>query len=288
MLYRILHKTTYDYTDPVSLCHNLAHLTPRSNDRQECRLNRLQIDPAPAVVSSQTDYFGNQATFFSVHSPHRCLEITASHLVEVQADADVKSDATPWEEVRERLRHERSAEWLEASEFVHDSPLVGRDDAFAAYAAKSFTPGRPLLEALTDLNGRIHHDFGYDPKSTTVATPIRQVFEQRRGVCQDFAHFGIACLRSLGLAARYISGYISTVPPPGKEKMLGADATHAWLTAFTSQGWVDIDPTNNVTPGQQHVLLAWGRDYDDVSPVKGVILGGGTHTVKVAVDVMPT
>lgn len=289
MLYRILHKTTYDYAEPVALCHNLAHLTPRSDDRQSCRLCRLQIDPAPAVVASQTDYFGNQATFFTVQTQHRRLSVSASHLVDINAERAFDPEGSPpWDEVRERLRRERSAEMLNAVEFVYNSPYVKGDDQLAAYAAESFPPGRPLLDGVLELNARIHRDFKYDPRSTNVATPLEQVFEQKSGVCQDFSHLGIACLRSLGLAARYVSGYICTAPAPGKERLVGADATHAWLSVFCpGRGWIDIDPTNNVVPSKQHVFLAWGRDYDDVSPIKGVILGGGSHTIHVGVDVQP-
>ncbi|MGE3803987.1 MAG: transglutaminase N-terminal domain-containing protein [Gemmataceae bacterium] len=294
MLYRILHKTTYDYAEPVSLCHNLAHLTPRSDERQQCRLCRLQIDPAPAVISSQTDYFGNQCTFFTVQTQHRQLAVTASHLVEVTStpptgDAPRNDDSPAWDEVRDRLRNERSADLLNAVEYVYDSPYVKCDDMFAGYAAESFPAGRPLLDAVLELTARIHRDFRYDPRTTNLATPLGQVFAQKSGVCQDFSHLGIACLRSLGLPARYVSGYICTKPPPGQERLVGADATHAWLSVYCpGRGWIDFDPTNNVVPSNQHVFLAWGRDYDDVSPIKGVILGGGAHNVHVSVDVQPT
>jgi transglutaminase-like putative cysteine protease len=194
----------------------------------------------------------------------------------------------PWEEVRDQLARDRSPAWLDAFQFTFDSRYVLAAARYADYAANSFTPGRPILEAALDLTRRIHKAFVYDPRATTLATPVAEVFEKRRGVCQDFAHLMLACLRSLGLAVRYVSGYLSTVPPPGKERLVGADATHAWVSVFCGLGgWIDLDPTNDQIPADRHVLLAWGRDYDDVSPLKGVILGGGQHVVKVSVDVLP-
>jgi transglutaminase-like putative cysteine protease len=287
MQYRVTHTTTYDYTAPVSLCQNLAHLTPRSAPGQTCQETSLAIDPAPAVRVAQIDYFGNPATFFAVQEPHRQLTLTAQHLMEVGSPREVDPSATPaWETVRDLLRVDRSPDILAAAEFVYDSRYVHTAPEFREYARESFVDGRPMLEAALDLTTRIHNEFEYDPRATTVATALEEVFAQRHGVCQDFAHLQIACLRSLGLAARYVSGYLSTVPAPGAEAVVGADATHAWLSIFCpGAGWIDLDPTNDQIPGVGHILLAWGRDYDDVSPVKGVVLGGGQHAVHVAVQV---
>jgi transglutaminase-like putative cysteine protease len=188
--------------------------------------------------------------------------------------------------VRDQLPADRNPTVLDAYQFVFDSRYVRSSAELADYARPSFTPGRPMLDAVLDLTRRVHQDFRYDQRATTVTTPLREVFAQRRGVCQDFAHLEIGCLRSLGLAARYVSGYLCTDPPPDQVRLVGADATHAWLSVYCREfGWIDVDPTNDRMPSDQHILLAWGRDYDDVSPIKGVILGGGQHVVKVAVEV---
>ena len=285
MLYRVIHTTTYAYTEAVSLCQNVAHLTPRAGPGQTCLETTLTIQPVPAVTVERVDYFGNPSTFFAVQEPHRELKMTAAHRVEVVQHAPLDPGQTqPWEQVRDLLKIDRSREVLDASQFVCDSRYVRAADDLAEYAKSSFGEGRRILEGAIELTARIHADFEYDPQSTTVATAISEVFAQRRGVCQDFAHLQIACLRSIGLAARYVSGYLSTEPPPGFVPLVGTDATHAWLSIFCpGSGWVDLDPTNDQIPGEGHILLAWGRDYDDVSPVKGVVLGGGQHSVKVGV-----
>ena len=289
MLYRVTHTTTYDYTEPVSVCQNVAHLTPRDAPGQICHESHLAISPVPAVVVERTDYFGNPATFFAVQEPHRKLTLTVDHLVDVAPHVfPIPAETPPWEAVRDRLRTDLADEILRASQFVYESRYVSGNEKIAAYALESFAPSRSILEGVLDLTGRIHADFEYDPQATTVATPLDEVFEHRHGVCQDFAHLQIACLRSLGLAARYVSGYLRTDPPEGHVPLVGADATHAWLSVYCpGLGWVDVDPTNNQIPGDAYILLAWGRDYDDVSPVKGVALGGGHHSVKVAVRVEP-
>ncbi|HJZ60202.1 MAG TPA: transglutaminase family protein, partial [Gemmataceae bacterium] len=245
--------------------------------------------PDPAVIEERVDYFGNPVSYFTIQEQHRELVVSVSHRVSVRPDPIPRLLATPaWEAVRDRLTRDRGPVWLDAYQFAFDSRDAPADVRFAAYAAPSFPPGRPVLEAALDLTRRIHAEFVYDPRATTLATPVAEVFANRRGVCQDFAHVQLACLRSIGLAARYISGYLSTVPPPGRPRLVGADASHAWVSVFCGDaGWVDLDPTNNQVPGDRHVLIAWGRDYNDVSPLKGVILGGGQHTVKVAVDVTP-
>lgn len=287
MRYRISHTTTYEYTEPVSLCQNLAHLTPRGVANQVCRHSALSIDPEAAIFSNRLDYFGNWATFFAVQEPHRQLTILASHVVEVTAPNVPEPDETPaWESAAEALRSSLDGDVLEASQFVYDSRYAPAGAPFADYARPSFAAGRPLLAAVLDLTGRIHRDFVYDPASTTVATTLAEMFAQKRGVCQDFAHFQIACLRSLGLAARYVSGYLCTDPAPGAVPLQGVDATHAWVSVFCpGAGWIAVDPTNDRLAEERHIVLAWGRDFDDVSPIKGIVLGGGQHGVHVGVDV---
>jgi transglutaminase-like putative cysteine protease len=287
MRYRIRHTTTYDYSEPVSVCQNLAHLRPRRAPRQTCHATHLTIHPTPAVVLEQFDYFGNPATYFAVQEPHQQLSLTAEHQVEIERQDFPESNQTPpWEEVRDVLRVDRSRDVLDAAQFVFDSRYAAAGRGVFEYARSSFDEGRPILEGVLHLTWRIYEDFEYDTRATTIATPLDEVLAKRRGVCQDFAHLQIACLRSLGLAARYVSGYLRTDPLPGETVLVGADATHAWLSVFCpGLGWIDVDPTNNQMPGDAYVLLAWGRDYDDVSPVKGVVLGGGQHSMSVAVRV---
>jgi len=287
MIYQVTHTTTYRYSEPVALCQNLAHLMPRPGPRQTSRDFNLDIAPLPAVRTTRVDYFGNPEVFFIVQEPHRCLTVQATHVDEVLPIAPPDANQTaPWEDVRSLLASQCNPEILEAYEFAFDSHHIHASAELMEYAAQSFPPGRPILEAALDLTARIHADFRYDRTATTISTSLHEVFVSRRGVCQDFAHLQIACLRSLGLAARYVSGYLSTKPPPGQKKLIGADASHAWVSLYCADaGWIDLDPTNNVLPSDSHILLAWGRDYDDVSPIKGVILGGGKPTVTVGVDV---
>jgi transglutaminase-like putative cysteine protease len=287
MLYRVTHTTTYEYAEPASVCQNVAHLTPRAAPGQVCRESQLAILPQPAVIVERTDYFGNPTTFFAVQEPHRALTLTAAHLVDVGPRLALQPGETPpWEEVRDLLRVDRGPDCLDAFQFACDSRYVWSSAELADYARGSFADRRPILKAALDLTRRIHADFEYDSQATTVATSLEEVLAQRRGVCQDFAHIEIACLRSLGLAARYVSGYLRTKPLPGHVPLVGGDATHAWLSVFCpGPRWIDVDPTNDQLPGEGYITLAWGRDYDDVSPVKGVVLGGGQHSVSVAVNV---
>jgi transglutaminase-like putative cysteine protease len=287
MIYQISHTTAYEYSAPVSLCQNIAHLTPRPTPQQHVRHTALVINPQPAVLSTRTDYFGNVQTFFSVQEPHRALTITASHVVDVTPRTPLDVAATPtWDAVRDELCTSRAEATLDASQFALPSRQVPQSDALLDYARASFLAGRTLGEAVLDLTTRIHHEFQYDAQATTVATPVEDVLRERRGVCQDFSHLALGCLRSMGLAARYMSGYLRTTPPPGQPRLQGADATHAWLAVYCPGiGWFEVDPTNNTQPSDDHLVLGWGRDFDDVSPVKGVILGGDHHTVRVAVDV---
>ena len=288
MRYSVTHTTTYTYTDSVSLCHNLVHLTPRAAPRQACDHTELIVTPQPRAFVQQQDYFGNPIAQFTIQEPHKKLEITAKHRITVCDEArrnSARSALLSWEKTRARLRSDRAC--LDACQFTFNSHYVQRNGTLQDYAAPSFTPDRPLLDAVADLTERIHREFRYDAKATTLATPLADVLAQRHGVCQDFAHLAIGCLRSLGLGARYVSGYLQTDVPEGRERLIGADASHAWLSVFCPDvGWVDFDPTNNMIPSERHLTMAWGRDYDDVSPIKGVILGGGSHTMTIAVDVV--
>jgi transglutaminase-like putative cysteine protease len=261
-------------------------LKPRTLPSQQVAQCELHIDPVPASLIERADYFGNVHSFFTIQEPHK--ELVVESRSEVQVEADTKpspQDSVPWEEAVRWLAREPGAQGLEAYQFRFDSPRIRTRPEFAAYALPSFTAGRPMREALLDLTARIHKDFRFDSKVTTVRTTPEEVFRKRRGVCQDFAQFQIACLRSLNLSARYVSGYLRTYPPPGQPKLVGADASHAWLSAYCPGiGWIDLDPTNNLVPSDSHVTLAWGRDYGDVSPLYGVIQGGGAHVLHVGVD----
>ncbi len=284
MNYRVRHLTEYHYTDPVSVSHHGLHLTPRPRPQQNCRTFRLVIDPHPIVLTERTDYFGNITNFCDIHHPHQQLSVLAESEIEIQpSPTDSLAATLPWETARQATLDEFSP-----SQFLFDSPFVRTAANFADYARQSFTDKRPFLPALLELTGRIHQEFIYDPRATTIATPVAEVFQKRRGVCQDFAHLEIACLRSVGLAARYVSGYLQTNPVPDQKKLIGADASHAWLAVYCpGDGWIDVDPTNNSLPTLQHLTIAWGRDYGDVTPIHGVILGGGTHRLHVAVTVEP-
>lgn len=288
MRYRVSHTTSYTYAEPVSLAHNETHLLPRDTDRQRVLAHRLEIDPKPAVVTERTDFFGNAVTYFALERPHTQLRVTAITDLEIDTARGPghPSSRLDWEAAGARLLGAVDETGLDARQYTLESPMVRTLPELQRYAGRSFAPRRPLVEAVRELMQRIHEDFAYKPGATSVATPLDEVFAKRRGVCQDFAHLAIACLRGQGLAARYVSGYIETLPPPGKEKLTGSDASHAWFAVFDPEvGWLDFDPTNNQIPMAQHITTAWGRDYSDVTPLKGVIFGGGTHSAKVAVDV---
>jgi transglutaminase-like putative cysteine protease len=288
MIYHIRHASRFEYHKDVLLSQSLAHLTARSYARQTCLSSHLEFSVRPAVSVEQIDYFGNPATFFSIQETHRTLNVVATNVVDVHPSVPPDPYATmPWEEVVNGLRLKHDLDTMNALQFTYDSPYVKADDDLLDYASGSLTRGRPILDAVLDLTHRINEDFVFDPSATTTSTPIREVFRLKRGVCQDFAHLQIGCLRALGLAARYVSGYLQTAPPPGQKRLVGADASHAWLSVYCPPlGWIDFDPTNDQIPQEKHVVLAWGRDYDDVSPIKGVILGGGWHSLAVAVDVV--
>lgn len=288
--YRIRHVTAYQYEAPVSIAHNLAHLAPRDTDYQHAVHTRLTVDPAPNSVTRHRDYFGNWVHTFSLEEPHQCFSLTASSRVTVQAPPQRDPEQSPpWEEVVKHLRTAADNHAVEALELTFASPLVQWNAAIRDYALASFSKGTPLLQGALALTHRIYTDFRYQPGVTTITTPVEQVFAERTGVCQDFAQLQVACLRSLGLAARYVSGYLLTHPPPGKPKAVGADESHAWVAVYCPHyGYVDLDPTNDVLVEQEHTTVAWGRDFGDVTPLKGVVLGGGSHTVRVSVDMVPT
>jgi transglutaminase-like putative cysteine protease len=286
MIYKIVHRTTYKYKYPVSVGSHVACLKPRTLARHRLAQSELQIVPSPAVVTERIDYFGNHQYIFTIEEPHDELIVEArSRVVMEEITRDPHLPSIPWEDAVKSLPEDLSPEALEAYQFRFESPRIRLRPEFARYAKQSFMPGRPMVEALLDLTTRIHHEFRFDSKVTTVRTPIEEVFRKKRGVCQDFAHIQIACLRSINLPARYVSGYLRTYPPPGQPRMVGADASHAWVSAFCpGLGWFDVDPTNDVVPSTGHVTIAWGRDFGDVSPLHGLILGGGAHTLKVGVD----
>jgi transglutaminase-like putative cysteine protease len=289
VIYRVRHRTTYSYEDPVSVSHHLLRLTPRNLSGQVCRETQLSILPSPTVTTTHTNYFGNIQTFFTLQEPHDGLIVEASSELEVHSIKRPNfSGSPPWETVAESLATDHSEEGLDAYQFVFGSQRVGASRELADYAREAFPAGRPLLESILAFMQKIHRDFQFDTKATEVTTPVQAFSQKRRGVCQDFAHLQIACLRSLGLPARYISGYLRTLPPPGRPRLVGADASHAWCSAWCpGAGWVDFDPTNNCVPEDGHITVAWGRDYSDVSPIHGVLLGGAKHTLDVGVDVMP-
>ena len=290
MIYRVRHRTTYDYAETVMLSHHLLHLTPRVRPHQLRLETRLAIRPEPEEQPQRrTDYFGNEVAIFDIAAPHDRFVVESSSLVSVETpSAPDPATTPPWPQIAAALLENRDPEQFQVADFIgrHEfSAIIGQ---LRDYAAESFTQDRPLLEAAMDLNRRIHEDFAYDPKATDVTTSVARVLEQRRGVCQDFAHLMIACLRSLGLPARYVSGYLRTDPPPGKPRLVGADQSHAWVGVHVPGfDWVDLDPTNDCLAGEDHITLAWGRNYADVAPVRGVISGGGEHRLKVEVDVAP-
>jgi transglutaminase-like putative cysteine protease len=296
--YDVRHTTTYSYSEPVPVCHNEVHLVPRELSRQRLLATALEVDPAPAGISTSTDYFGNQVGYFSVEEGHERLVVIATSSVAVEPPRPWQEHASPaWEAIRDAVASAADPEAIAAREFVLDSPFVRLAPQLAEWARQSFTPGRPWAEAVMDLTRRIHRDFVYDPTATTTSTPVEEVFAHRRGVCQDFAHLQIACLRSLGLPARYVSGYLcnerrvhGTAGADANDAgMVGADASHAWLAAWGGlAGWLDVDPTNDCQAGLLHITVAWGRDYADVSPIKGVCVGGGRHAIDVAVHVTRT
>jgi transglutaminase-like putative cysteine protease len=290
VIHHVVHVTEYLYSERVSTSHHDLHLLPRATPEQSCLGEELEIAPAPATRRNRIDDFGNRCTYVEIHEPHNNLRVTSRADVDVAPPAPLPATSAPWESVRDVVRAGAGVEARAARAFAFPSPYVPASTWAAAreYALPSFAAGRPVVEAARALTTRLHADFAYDGRATTIATPVDEVLRLRRGVCQDFAHVQIACLRALGVPARYVSGYLVTRPPPGKPRLVGADASHAWLAVFVpDHGWLPLDPTNDVVPGEQHVTVAWGRDYSDVTPVRGVIMGGGRHDLWVSVDVLP-
>lgn len=292
MRLHVTHETAYDYAPPVRTAQHMAHLKPVHNGQQALLQHRITIEPAPAQQTEALDVYGNTRYFFSLQSTHDTLRVVAQSLVATSAAAEPEATLT-WEAAREALRYHRAAHYDPAAEFAFASPYVPRHEDFIAYAQPSFTAGRPLLEAARELMQRIHADFEYATQATDANTPALEALALRQGVCQDLAHVMLGCLRSLGLAARYVSGYLLTEPHEGQPRLVGSDASHAWVSLYLPQEgeraaqWADLDPTNNRAPGEDYVTLALGRDFSDVSPMRGVIHGGANHALRVAVTVAP-
>lgn len=289
MEYFVRHRTTYRYLQDVSHSWHLAHLRPRNTPLQAVHDSSITLSLEPASRVARDDYFQNPTELFSIDRPHTHLEVLAESRVTVKpAPQRASRDSLPWEEARARLENPQDEEERDAVQYLFDSPMTKFESDIGAYGALSFPPHRPILAGAIELMNRIHKDFRYDTTVTDVSTPVDRVFEIRAGVCQDLAHVGIAAMRAVGLPARYVSGYLLTEPPPGKPRLLGADASHAWFSVWAPPfGWVDLDPTNNILVGESHVTSSWGRDYGDVAPVAGIILGGHDHVVDVGVDVIP-
>ena len=289
----IEHATHYEYAHEVILAQHLAYLRLQSSPWQKVLMHELLITPEPATIDEQTDAFGNQRTYFSLTQPHRALEVHSTSLVEksVRYNNFNPSLTQPWEVVRDTMVYSLEQPFVPASEFVWPSPYVAWHETLKNYALNAFTPGRPIGEAGLALCQQIYDDFTYESGSTQIHTPIEVAFNARKGVCQDFAHIMIGCLRALGLAARYVSGYLLTTPPPGQPRLRGADASHAWVSVYCPDApghWLELDPTNATLADSDHVCIAQGRDFGDVSPLRGIIRGGGQHQLNIAVTVEPS
>jgi transglutaminase-like putative cysteine protease len=287
--YAVSHRTTYTYASDVAYSRLVAHLAPRATTRQRPLAFEVSLSPVPVKRFARSDYFGNTTSWFTVDEPHDVLDIVAESRVAVDPIPDLAPDASlRWESVRTSFEFPVDPKTLDALQYTFDTPLTAPNEDVVAYARRSFQPGQSLLACVLDLNGRIYADFKFDKEATDTRTTVKRAFELRAGVCQDLAHVGVASLRTMGLAARYVSGYLLTHPPPGRERLVGADASHAWFSVWIPPyGWIDFDPTNDMLPSHEHITVAWGRDYGDVAPIHGIITGGSEHEVDVAVDVMP-
>lgn len=290
--YRIAHRTTYQYSEPVAICQNQLRMVPRAISsplfRVDCLTANVGISPDPDMMTEHTDYFGNHVVSFAIESSHSELAVQVQSEVSVRQHRNITDAASePWQQLRDGLENGHDPNWLETNEYLFESPRVRRSKAFLKYAEASFHQGRCLVEAAMDLTHRIHQDFRYDPQVTHVETSIEDAFQLRAGVCQDFAHIQIACLRSIGLPARYVSGYLRTEPAEGARRLIGADQSHAWVSLYAGPqlGWIDLDPTNDCATGTSHVPICFGRDYSDVTPMRGVVIGGGAPQLEVSVDV---
>jgi len=286
--YSVEHETLYRYAAPVAQSWQLVRQTPRPLPWQTLLRHSLQIDPLPGERYDSTDSFGNSVTHFALHGAHRHLRVRMQCLVEVADRSAVSLGNEPWEQTRDAMRRAGPPRDLAAARLCEPTPMVPLSAGARGYAAPCFAPGRDWLQAVTALMTAIHHDFEFDPEATTVSTQVDEVLQHRRGVCQDFAHLMLACLRAHGLPARYVSGYLLTDPPPGQPRLMGVDASHAWVAAWSPEcGWVEFDPTNNQRVDARYITLGWGADFADVAPLRGVILGGGEQTLDVSVSVMP-
>jgi transglutaminase-like putative cysteine protease len=288
MKYTISHKTAYEYFESVGVCHNIARLLPRDTATQICISSSVKIFPEPDVLNQYEDFFGNKVIYFSIDKDHDELEVHVTSVIEKIPVSHPLHQSVPMV-VYDDLGRDLNLSNPDAGDirqYIFQTPMTGWNKAINDYALVSFRPGRPLYEAAKELMTRIYTDFEFKSGATSIATPLAVVMKERKGVCQDFAHMAIACIRSVGVPVRYVSGYIETISPKGKEKLVGADASHAWFSVYIPQmGWVDFDPTNNQIPGDQHITIGWGRDYADIAPLKGIILSSGSHELKVAVDV---
>jgi len=288
MNYQIIHTTRYRYNQTVSLCHNIARILIRDTDNQHCHHSEVSFTPQPDIINEYEDFFGNKVIYFAIQHEHRELSVTVRSMVEKNTVATKVGnlfDNLPWEEAR-KIILQPGYKHTDARQFIPVTKATTPTPEIVTYALQSFTVGRPIIEAAHDLMTRIFTDFTFDNTFSTIATPLQEVMDAKKGVCQDFAHLAIACLRSVGLPARYVSGYLETVPPPDKQKLVGMDASHAWFEIYVPEHrWLPFDPTNNMIPAQQHITIGWGRDFTDVSPLKGVVFSSGKHDMKVSVDV---
>ncbi len=290
MIYDIKHVTLYEYGSSVTYSNCALRLLPRDEPGQVVYASALDIVPAPERTAERMCFFGNRVTWITIETAHRSLTVSTKTSVEIHRDPPPPAETTePWETVRDAAFATRALDPDSPAHYIHASRFVPHHQPATLYASESFPPARPVLQGAADLMGRIRREFRYDPKATVVSTPLSEAFAKRHGVCQDFAHIMISGLRGLGLPARYVSGYIRTIPPPGKKRLEGADATHAWVSVWcgATVGWVGLDPTNNIMIGDDHIILAKGRDYADISPVAGIILGSKEQDVDVKVDVIP-
>lgn len=289
MRYRVQHHTKYEGNEPVSVGHNQAWLRPRNLPYQNCLQFLLKISPEPSMISTRLDFFGNTVSIFSFNRGYDSLEVLAESEVSVSPRLEQETETPSWKSISDLLGPWAGPEFCEVSQFCFASPFVPIRDELGEYARISFLDRRPILEAALDLIMRIHREFVFDSEATTISTPVMEVFQRKRGVCQDFAHLTLSMLRSLGLAARYVSGYIRTYSKDGEPRLTGADASHAWVSLFAGPevGWIDLDPTNRLLVGEEHISVAWGRDYGDVPPLCGVFTGGGQLRLHVEVTVEP-
>jgi transglutaminase-like putative cysteine protease len=287
MLYSVEHTTKYQYHEQVSLCHNLAALAPRNTDKQTCKAFNIIISPLPEILEEHVDFFGNKLYYFVIEQEHEELTVTVRSKVEKITIPDTRAPYPDqsWETIRDMLLNS-TGEFMEQKQFMNPTEITATTAEVKNYAEQSFTAGKPLFEVVYDLIKRIHTDFAFTPGFTTISTALSEVMKERKGVCQDFAHLAISCIHSMGLPARYVSGYLETLAPAGKEKLTGVDASHAWISVFIpGMGWVDFDPTNNQLATEQYITIGWGRDYFDIIPLKGVIMSSSSHELIVSVDV---